>query len=180
MSAAAAELFSNLADAAEGGRAPASVTALDLPRLANLVGCSVAELTGGLAAERSLLHASGRVASQKEEVAFEAETPPPPTRRSTATSPPAIPTHTVLLSVASRPSVLDTAQTPKVLMNLAGEPVLALVLSQLATAGVRRAVIVLGARGAPIRAAIDAHPISKRLRVECGLARPRMTSHGLP
>ena len=139
-----------------GGKAPcSSVTAIDLPRLAALVGCSVADLAGGLAREGPGLHAAGRVAVQSEEVAFEADDEP------ASTAPLAV--ETVLLSVASRPSVLDSDQTPKVLMNLAGEPVIAHVLMQLCNAGIRRAVIVLGTRGRQIRSALLEHAVSRRL-----------------
>ena len=153
---AATSLFSHLQDStSDGERTPAAVTAIDLPRLAALVGCSVNELTGRLTSD-SVLHASGRVAHGSEEVAFE----PRSSQLPLAT------VETALLSVASRPSALDTAQTPKVLMHLAGEPVIGHVLTQLATAGVRRAILVLGARGSLIRAAVLAHPVSRRLEIE--------------
>ena len=103
-----------LADLPED-RTPASVTAFDLGVLARLIDCEVDELTSGLRRDQSY-HARGRIAQPQEVVAFEAGESPPEVLQSSC--------DTALLSVASRPSVLDTAQAPKVLMTLAGEPVI--------------------------------------------------------
>ena len=134
------------------------MTAIDLPRLAKLVGCSVSDLTGSLVGDESVLHASGRVAESSESVAFE----PCLAEMAAAT------VDTAVLSVASRPSVLDTAQSPKVLMNLAGQPVIGHVLSQLYAAGVRRAILVLGSRGRLIKdvvlAQVSRSPLLSRHR----------------
>ena len=132
---------------------PASVTAVDLPLLAKLIDCDVDELTSGLHRDQSL-RASGRIALPTESVAFEAEVLSNDTNASC---------DTALLSVASRPSVLDTAQAPKVLMTLGGEPVICHCLRQLHTGGIRHVVLVLGSRGALIRDAILAHPIAHKL-----------------
>jgi hypothetical protein len=119
------------------GRTPASVTAIDLPRLAQLVNVTVEELIGGLqrGAGEGALVASARVVSRSEAVAFAPKS-----------AGEAVVADTALLSVASRPGVLDTAQVPKVLVELAGAPVIGHVLNQLHAGGVRRAIIVLGAR----------------------------------
>ena len=62
------------------GRTPASVTAIDLPRLARLVNCTVEELKGGLRVhtrrgEQTALVASARVVSRSDTVAFAPKEP---------------------------------------------------------------------------------------------------------
>ena len=141
-------------------RTPASVTAIDLPRLAALVGCSVREISGGLSSSggRAALVASGRVADSSEAVvAFESRVPAEEANSLV---------DTALLSVASRPSILDTSDAPKALMEIGGKPVILHVLAQLHAGGIRKAVIVLGSRGAIIRDAIVASPIASELYLQ--------------
>ncbi|EOD11090.1 hypothetical protein EMIHUDRAFT_214895 [Emiliania huxleyi CCMP1516] len=124
-----------------GGNSAAAVTAIQLERLAAIIGVSMAELQGGLqrtAAEGGTLHASGVVARPAEQIAFE------PVAGGTSDSGGVT---TALLSVAARPSALDSAACPKALVDLGGQPVLAHVLSQLHAGGVRR--VVLSCCGAP-------------------------------
>ena len=72
---------------------------------------------------------------------------------------------TALISLASRPTVLDTQERPKALLPLAGEPVLAHVLRQLWLGGIVRVVLVLGAAGPAIRAAVAALPLAAKLQL---------------
>jgi GTP:adenosylcobinamide-phosphate guanylyltransferase len=125
------------------------VSAIDLARLAKLVGCSVHDLAEGARAGAGTMHAEGVMASAKSELMFEMQpisTDEEPTGVTTA-----------LISVASRPGVLDQGALPKVLTPLGGEPLITHVLRQLALGGINRVVIVLGARGSVIRSAIEDH-----------------------
>ena len=126
---------------------PANVAAIDLKRLAVLCGCTVDDLH-----VQTSLQADGVLAAPRTEVAFE-------------TAPPAatIGITTALISLASRPGVLDAEQRPKCLTTLAGEPVLAHVLRQLALGGIQRVLIVLGAYGSTIRRAISELPLAPKL-----------------
>ncbi|EOD27874.1 hypothetical protein EMIHUDRAFT_204888 [Emiliania huxleyi CCMP1516] len=155
-----------------GGNSAAAVTAIQLERLAAIIGVSMAELQGGLqrtAAEGGTLHASGVVARPAEQIAFE------PVAGGTSDSGGVT---TALLSVAARPSALDSAACPKALVDLGGQPVLAHVLSQLHAGGVRR--VVLSCWGAP-RGTTErkARHVAAQLALECvDLGTPRGEGRG--
>ena len=137
---------------------PAEVRAIDLASLAVLVGCSVEDLASGIRRGGSTSEGDATVAAPAERVAFEAIprfVPPEPLGIDIA-----------LLSLASRPGVLDSALTPKSLMMLGSQPVIGHVLAQLYAGGIRRVVIVLGARGDILRPAILDLPVASHLRFE--------------
>ena len=70
-----------------------------------------------------------------------------------------------LLSLAARPSKLDSAQLPKCLRLLGAQPMIGHVLVQLHAGGVHRVVLVLGARGDVIREAILALSVTALLSI---------------
>ena len=71
--------------------------------------------------------------------------------------PPSDGVDVAVVSAAARPGALDTADYPKLLSPLAGEPMLGRVLRQLKRGGIRRVIIILGSRGEQvvIRSALD-------------------------
>ena len=117
-------------------------------------------MTSSLTQDQPVLHANGQRVEAGASVAFD------PGVATDTPSDAGATVDTVLLSVASRPSMLDSAAEPKVLMKLAGAPVIGHVLVQLAAAGVRRAVLVLGARGRLIRDVILSLPVARKLALE--------------
>jgi len=133
-----------------GGTA-ASITAIDLAALAKLVGCTVADLAEGARADANAIHAEGALASSKSQLVFEMQP-----RANEEEAPEGV--TTALISVASRPGVLDQGALPKVLTPLGGDPLIWHVLRQLALGGITHAVIIVGARGSQIREALEAHP----------------------
>ena len=137
---------------------PAEVRAIDLARLASLVGCSVEDLAGGIRRGHLTSEGDATVAAPAERVAFK-EIP-----RFVPSEPAGI--DLALLSLASRPGVLDSATVPKCLMLLGAQPVIGHVLTQLHAGGVRRVVIVLGARGDVIRPAIARLHVASKLRLQ--------------
>ena len=129
------------------------VAAIDLKRLAVLCGCTVDDLH-----VQTSLQADGVLAAPRTEVAFVRDVPE-------ALERPAAGIDVALISLASRPSALDTEQRPKALLPLAGEIVLAHVLRQLWLGGIQRVVLVLGVHGAAIRAALRELPLAASLQL---------------
>lgn len=132
--------------------------AVDLRRLATLCGCTVADLARGAQTPDDIT-AVGVVAEPRQGVLFE--------KSRIATEPDEVGGVTVaLLSLASRPSVLDTQLLPKALLPLAGEPVIAHVLRQLHIGGIQRVVVVIGHQGRRIREAVADLTIARLLRID--------------
>ena len=141
------------------GPVPTEVRAIDLHKLAALINCSVDDLAIGVRNATNTPSAGSQVAAPSECVTFAAQE----TVHFTAPDPPGI--TIALLSLASRPGVLDSADTPKCLIQLGSQPVIGHVLTQLFAGGIRRIVIVLGAHGHILRPAILALPIASRLHI---------------
>jgi len=110
-----------------------------------------------LSATHSLSHslnhsqAEGSIANSKSQLVFEMQPVSSEEEEPTGVT-------TALISVASRPGVLDQGALPKVLTPLGGEPLIWHVLRQLALGGITHAVLILGARGLHIRSALEARP----------------------
>ena len=117
-----------------------SVAAINLKQLAQLCGCAVEDL----ARAHNPAHGSavGVLTSPRAVVRFDNAS------RAVDGSPGL---DTALISLGSRPGVLDSLQLPKCLVPLASEPVLSHVLRQLHLGGIRRVVIVIGASGELIK-----------------------------
>jgi len=130
--------------------------AVDLKRLATLCGCTVADLTRGAQTPGDVT-AVGVVAQPRQEVLFEQNRLPDEALGGATVA---------LLSLASRPSVLDTQLLPKALLPLAGEPVIAHVLRQLHLGGIQRVVVVIGHQGTLIRQTVSDLMIARLLRIE--------------
>ncbi|KAL1530117.1 hypothetical protein AB1Y20_001037 [Prymnesium parvum] len=137
---------------------PAEVRAINLVQLAALVGCSVDELANGMYRDEARrTSAEGLVAQASEEVAFQS------CPRYSAPEPAGV--EVAVISLASRPSVLDSA-APKCLSMMGKQPLISHVLTQLFEGGIRRVVIVLGANGLLIRQHIALLPVAAKLRLD--------------
>ena len=165
MQNAFSELHSFAQTAPDGQRArpvPTEVRAINLGQLAALVGCSLGDLTGGLQDAGHTALSDGRLAAPKESVTFE-QVQSAVDQDDDGTGG----INLAVLSIAARPSVLDDEESiPKCLIHLGSQPVIGHVLAQLHAGGVRRVVIVLGARGAAIRQAIVELPVAELLRFD--------------
>ena len=108
----------------------AAIAAIDLKRLATLCGCTVGDLSRFGAQDVPALAAVGVVGKSGQGVVFEREGERGHSWREGERDESGG-LDTALMSLASRPGVLDTSHLPKALLQLAGEPVIAHVLRQL-------------------------------------------------
>ena len=88
---------------------------------------------------------------------FPASSPSPGAVADSAVAPPeairtdaAFEVEVAVISTAGRPGLLDTAECPQLLTPLAGDTMLAHMLRHLSSVGIKRVVIIIGARGAQV------------------------------
>ena len=142
----------------------AHVRAVNFRELARAAGCTQRELLRGIQQSgTTYVAAAGAVVAPAENVFFTAAS----AHGSDAVpSPASAGIDVALVSLAARPGVLD-GEVPKCLLPLGpSQPLIGHVLDQLVAGGIRKLVIVLGARGELIREIILALPVARLAMIQ--------------
>jgi len=152
-----AELSQPSPTPSEGHAVAAEVRAIDLFKLAALVGCTVEELGAQLSLGQEHATQSAQISHPSNDVTFSAAP------LFSLTEEPGI--ETAVLSLAARPGLLDSAKVPKCLIKMGPQTLLGHVLTQLRSGGIRRVVLVLGQHGGAIRKSVKALPVAAHLEI---------------
>ena len=143
------------------------VSQLDVRDLARRIGVSERELLRGIRRNHPTIPSAGAIAAPAEHVAFftDNSSSSPEAHRARNDPSASLDIDVALVSLAARPGVLDT-DVPKCLLPIGDLPLIGHVLNQLHAGGITRFVIVLGAGGGLIRAAIRSLPVAHETTLE--------------
>ena len=136
------------------------VSQVDLRSLSKQTGCTENELLRGIRGS-AWTAAEGAIAAPAEQITFLTDDD----ASKDVDAKPSDGINVALVSLAARPGVLDS-ERPKCLLPIGDLPLIGHVLNQLHAGGISRFVIVLGARGVSIRAAILALPVARMASIE--------------
>lgn len=135
---------------------PSNIYGVDLAKLSKLVKCSEHDLLRGMKTS-SAMDMEGVYVDRHQNVAFEALDGPVHG---------GLQVKQVVLTATARPSVLDTFDLPKCLIELGGKTIISHIISHLYASGIEKIVIIVAYSGNMIMDAVLSHPIYSKMDIQ--------------